>query len=95
MKTKGRRIKTLHALAKAASERRAVTLSYGRNGRVPAAVVMNHQAGYVLKLLDAGIYLYNGKRRVDLTKPPRKWIPYLPEPSPKPILLLGNKSPTN
>lgn len=90
MKTKGRQIKTLHQLAKAAAERRAVVCSIGSRTRVPAAVVMNHQAGYVLKLLDAGIYLYNGKRRVDLTKPPRKWIPYLPE-SPKPILLLENK----
>ena len=90
MKTKGRQIKTLHQLAKAASERRAVTLNYGHRGRVPAAVVMNHQAGYVLKLLDAGIYLYNGKRRVDLTKPPRKWTPSLPDFQ-KPILLLENK----
>lgn len=91
MKTRGRQIKTLHQLAKAASERRAVTLNYGCRGRVPAAVVMNHQAGYVLKLLDAGIYLYKGKRRVDLTKPPRKWVPYLPDPAPKQILLLENK----
>ncbi len=90
MKTKGRQIKTLHQLAKAASERRAVTLSLGWNRRLPAAVVMNYQAGYVLKLLDAGIYLYNGKRRVDLTKPPRKWIPYVPDP-PTPLLLLENK----
>lgn len=92
MKSKGRQIKTLHQLAKAASERRAVICNLGCRNRVPAAVVMNHQAGYVLKLLNAGIYLYNGKRRVDLTKPPRKWIPYLPEPAPKPILLLENKS---
>ena len=91
MKTKGRQIKTLHQLAKAASERRAVTLNYGRRGRVPAAVVMNHQAHYVLKLLDAGIYLYNGKRRVDLTKPPRKWIPYVPDPVRLPPPLLENK----
>jgi hypothetical protein len=90
MKTKGRQIKTLHQLAKAASERRAVTLSLGWNRRVPAAVVLNHQAGYVLKLIDAGIFIYNGKRRVDLTKPPRKWIPYV-KGAPKPILLLENK----
>ena len=71
MQTKGRQIKTLYQLAKAASERRAV-LVWGR--RYPAAVVMNRQAACVMKMLDAGIYLYNGKRRVDLTKPPRKWI---------------------
>lgn len=90
MKTKGRQIKTLHQLAKAASERRAVILTYGWHTRLPAAVIMNWQAAHVLKHLDAGIYIYNGKRRVDLTKPPRKWIPYVPD-SPKPILLLENK----
>ena len=88
--SKGTQIKTLRALAKAALERRAVILSYGCGRRLPAAVVMNHQASYVLKLLDAGIYIYDGTRRVDLTKPPRKWIPYRPD-SQQPILLLENK----
>ncbi len=86
---KGRRIKTLHQLAQAASERRSVLVMDGCwKRRYPAVVVMNRQAACVLRMLDAGIFLNIPKKPIDLTKPPRKWTPSrLPEP-PKPILNL-------
>lgn len=83
----GRRIKTLHQLAAAATARRSVlTGRYHR--RLPAAVVMNYQAAYVLRLLDEGICLNIPKKPIDLTKPPRKWIPRLPAEQSKPTLNL-------
>lgn len=87
---KGRRIKTLHQLSKAATERRSVIVMNMSRKRLPAAVVMNWQATQVLKAIDGGMFLNIPKRRVDLSKPPRKWIPrpkefYAPAP---PILNL-------
>lgn len=72
---KGRRIKTLHQLAQAASDRRAVVLKPGFYRRFPAATIMCRQASDVLRMIDAGMWIYKGKRRVDLSKPPRKWTP--------------------
>jgi len=76
---KGKQIKTLAQLGKAASERRAVILHPGSTRRTPAAVILNHQAWLVLKMLEKGMWIYKGKTRVDLTKPPRKWTPYKPQ----------------
>lgn len=84
---KGCRIKTVEQLAVAAAERRSVIVSCWR-GRMPAVVVMNMQAAQVVKMLESGIYLNIPKKRIDLSKPPRKWIPYKPDPAPKPILNL-------
>jgi hypothetical protein len=86
---KGRRIKTLHQLAAAASARRSVlVIEGGWQRRYPAAVVMNRQAACVLRMLDEGIFLNIPKKPIDLSKPPRKWIPYRPPEQPKPILNL-------
>ena len=84
---KGRRIRTLAQLAQAAQQRRSVIMDSMFQRRFPAAVVMNWQASEVLKRLNSGIYLNIPKRPVDLSKPPRKWIPRMPEPV-KPTLLL-------
>jgi len=86
---KGKRIKTLHQLAQAATERRAVVLGSYLGQRYPAATIMCRQARDVLRLIDHGIWIYEGKRRVDLSKPPRTWTPKRPTTaSPLPILNL-------
>ena len=85
---KGRRIKTLHQLAQAASERRAVVLPPFQQ-RFPAATIMCRQARDVLRMIDGGMWIYEGKRRVDLSKPPKTWTPRRPVVGPeKPILNL-------
>lgn len=71
---KGKRIRTLEQLAKAAAERRSVVGVPWRY-RVPAAVLLNMQARYVFELLEKGIFINIPKKRIDLSKPPRKWIP--------------------
>ena len=90
---RGRRIKTLAQLAAAAAERRSVLVWEGAwLRRYPAAVVMNRQAACVHHMLDRGIFLNIPKRRIDTSKPPRKWIPpqFRPPspPTPPPPLLL-------
>jgi hypothetical protein len=78
---KGRRIKTLHQLAEAATERRAVVLGPYLRQRFPAATIMCRQARDVLRMIDDGMWIYVGKRRVDLSKPPRTWCgPSRPTP---------------
>lgn len=87
MRTKGLKIKTLQALVKAAEERQSVICDMGFRKRFPAAVVLNYQARYVAQMIDAGLYIYNGNSRVDLTTPPRKWTPKSPAKLPPPLLL--------
>ena len=83
---KGRRIKTLRQLAQAAQERRSVIVF---NRRHPAAVIMNWQAAEVHRVIEEGLFINIPKRRVDLSKPPRKWTPprYRPNPEPSPPIL--------
>lgn len=87
MRTKGLKIKTLQALVKAAAERRSVISDMGFRGRLPAAVALNYQARYVAQMIDAGLYIYNGSSRVDLTTPPKKWNPITITNLPPPLLL--------
>lgn len=87
MRTKGRKIKTLQDLVKAAEERRSVFCDVGFRGRFPAAVALNYQARYVAEMIDEGLYIYNGNSRVDLTTPPKKWTPKSPAKLPPPLLL--------
>lgn len=88
---KGRRIKTLAQLASLAEQRRSVIVNEGWTRRYPAAVVMNRQAACVHKMLLKGVWLNIPKKPIDLSKPPRKWVPKWLRPAPeqpKPILNL-------
>lgn len=87
----GKRIRTLAQLAQAAAERRSV-LVYGFR-RHPAAAAMNWQAAYVFEVIQRGLFIYKPVKRIDTSKPPRKWIPYRPPESNSPQPQTNRKTP--